>query len=97
MRVSGRQTGVAARTFRLHKNTHRLHLTLRVGERTIVATKRSGGSQSKPPPPCRPDVAELEEHIRFVPQAASAPRRLGINSIANTVHNGHENLLARVL
>src|SRR5215469_7523865 len=28
---------VAARTFRLNKHTHRLHLTLRVGERTIVA------------------------------------------------------------
>jgi GH25 family lysozyme M1 (1,4-beta-N-acetylmuramidase) len=29
-----------------------------------------------------------------VPLAPSAPRRLGINSIANAVHNGHENLLA---
>ena len=27
----------ATRTFRLHKHTHRLHLTLRLGERTIVA------------------------------------------------------------
>jgi hypothetical protein len=27
----------------------------------------------------------------------TAPRGLGINSIANAVHNGHENLLARVL